>query len=753
MSQARTALVPAATLALLLAGCALTPTADAPRGDAEPPDPAEYREPVLPPARPEGIARSGDAVLTAWVERGPAPTRDAQVNVPPNDEVCGAIQALAPHPSNANVLYIGAVNGGVWRTNDALAASPSWVPLTDALPSQSIGAVAFDPTDASHQTLVAGTGRWSNFAQRGDDQVGVYRTVNGGVSWTQLGASPLLDRKLVAVLPRGATILAAARSQGLYRSIDTGATWPLASGSGGLPTGGIGDLASHRDAPAGIYVSVLGATPKVLRSDNTGASWNDVTTGIGGLSASTGNIRLAVGPGAAGVVFAAVVNGGSLAGVYRSPDQGATWQSMDVPTIHPGGQGTSNTSIAADPANSNLVYLGGDRISGPPYTGNLVRGNASLGAGTQFTTLMDANGGNTAPHADSRNLAFDANGNLLEVDDGCVYRRSSPTSTAGSWTSVAGNLNVIEVHDLDHDGVANILLIGTQDNGTHMQQTSAGSVWTAVYGGDGGDVAVEDSGSNGLRFMASQNLGGFRRNAYNAANGYVSGTSISTAVVTDAQFVTPTELNRVDPTRMLVAGTGTLYESTNANGAGPTLVSIGGPGANRSAIAYGANGDAAAAYVGKGGQVHRRVGAAFVPTTTQPAAAATLTDLALDPDDAARVFAIDDNQVFYSSDSGGIWTEVTGNLPSIASRDFRTIEFIPGTPDRVALGTRSGVYFADAGSSVWSLAGSALPDVLVFDLRYVAAQQTLYAGTLGRGVWSLNLAAAADAIFSDSFGP
>ena len=738
---------------LLLAGCAHTPTADTPRGDAEPPDPAEYREPVLPPARPKGSARGADAVLTAWVERGPAPTRNAQVDVPPNNEVCGAIQALAPHPTDANVLYIGAVNGGVWRTNNALAASPSWAPLTDALPSQSIGSVAFDPTDASHQTLVAGTGRWSNFAQRGDDQVGVYRTTNGGVSWTHLGASPLLDRKLVAVLPRGATILAAARSQGLYRSVDTGATWPLASGSGGLPSGGIGDLASHRDAPARIYISVLGATPKVLRSDNTGASWNDVTSGIGGLSASTGNIRLAVGPGASGVVFAAVINSSALAGVYRSPDQGATWQPLDVPAIHPGAQGTVNTSIAADPANSNLVYLGGDRLSGPPYTGNLVRGNASLAAGTQFTTLMDANGGGTSPHADSRNLAFDASGNLLEVDDGCVYRRSNPTSSAGTWASVAGNLNVIEVHDLDHDAVANILVVGTQDNGTHMQQTPAGSVWTAIYGGDGGDVAIEDSGSNGLRFIASQNLGGFRRDAYNGANGYAGGVSISTAVVSDPQFVTPTELNRADPARLLVGGTLTLYESTTANGATPTLVSIGGPGANRSALAYGANGDAAVAYVGKGGQVHRRVGAAFVPTTTQPPGAATLTDIALDPDNAARVFVIDDNQVFRSIDSGDTWTEVTGNLPSISSRDFRTIEFVAGTPDRVALGTRSGVYLADADSSSWSLAGSALPDVLVFDLRYVAAQQTLYAGTLGRGVWSLNLAATADAIFSDSFGP
>lgn len=100
-------------------------------------------------------------------------------------------------------------------------------------------------------------------------------------------------------------------------------------------------------------------------------------------------------------------------------------------------------------------------------------------------------------------------------------------------------------------------------------------------------------------------------------------------------------------------------------------------------------------------------------------------------------------------DSGQTWQDITGNLPAISSQDFRTIEFIPGAPDRVALGTRSGVYVANADSSVWSLLGAGLPDVLVFDLRYVPTNQTLYAGTLGRGVWSVSL--QTDAIFANGY--
>ena len=109
----------------------------------------------------------------------------------------------------------------------------------------------------------------------------------------------------------------------------------------------------------------------------------------------------------------------------------------------------------------------------------------------------------------------------------------------------------------------------------------------------------------------------------------------------------------------------------------------------------------------------------------------------MDPDNDQVVFAVDDNQVFRSINGGSTWTDVTGNLPSISSFDFRTIEFIPdGNNDSVVLGTRSGVYSASVNSSTWAVFGSGLPNVLVFDLRYIANNQTLYAGTLGRGVWS-----------------
>ena len=659
------------------------------------------------------------------------------MRVPPDNEVCGAIHAIAAHPSNPDILYVGAVNGGIWRSTNATALRPTWTPLTDSLPSLSIGALAFDPLDAAQQTLIAGTGRWSNFAQRGDDEIGVYRSVNGGTTWQQLGGATLLGQKLISVVARGNTLFAASFGGGLFRSTDTGATWSLISGINGLPTGGIGALSEDRLNPNRLWAGVRGTAPKILRSDDLGATWVDISAGISNLNGSTA-MRIAVGP--ASVLFAAIVNSGVINGVYRSADLGATWTAMSVPAVHPGGQGSTNTALAADPVNANVVYLSGDRITAGPFTGNVARIDASLALGAQTTFVVDAGASNTAPHADSRAMAFDANGNLLEADDGGIYRLNNPSSSSRVWTSVIGNLNVMEAHNVAKDSITNVLIIGAQDNGTHQQQAANDLRWSWINGGDGGDVAVDSASlgpSGSLRYMSSQNLGGFRRAQYDLANAFI--TNFGMPSIADPQFVTPIELNATNPGRLLVGGTGMLYESSNASTGTPTFLSLGAPGSNRQALAYGATNDPDAIYVGKLAAVWKRTGAAGALTQTAalPAGAATITDVSMDTTNSARVFAVDDDQVFRSVDSGATWVDVTGNLPTISGLDFRTVEYISdASGDSVVVGTRSGVYMAASNGAVWTRLGSAMPDVLVFDLRYLKNQKTLIAGTLGRGVWT-----------------
>lgn len=105
-------------------------------------------------------------LAVTWVEQGPfgADNNGNATNLAPNDRTAGAVHVIVAHPTDANTLYAGGVNGGIWKTTNATAASPTWIPQTDFLGSLSMGAMQLDPTDATNNTLVAGTARYSSFA-------------------------------------------------------------------------------------------------------------------------------------------------------------------------------------------------------------------------------------------------------------------------------------------------------------------------------------------------------------------------------------------------------------------------------------------------------------------------------------------------------------------------------------------------------------------------------------------------------------
>jgi subtilisin-like proprotein convertase family protein len=346
-------------------------------------------------------------------------------------------------------------------------------------------------------------------------------------------------------------------------------------------------------------------------------------------------------------------------------------------------------------------------------------------------------------------LGFDANGNLLEGDDGGIYRRSNPTSI-GSWGSVVGNLAVFEAHDVAWDSVSHTAIIGTQDNGTLQQRTPAGTLtWDLIFGGDGGDVAVDSTtlaaSNEAIRYYSAQFLGGFTREVVDASNKIISTTFIDTSSITDSQFYTPIKLNAVDPHRLLVGGSSNLYESLNEGG---SFANLGGPGANSDGdpLVYGGTSGGVAnpdlIYVGVGNAVYERTtaGGPITATSALPAGASSIVDIAVDPNDWNTVFAIDDSHVYRSRNAGGIWTNVTGDLASISSLNFHSLAFVHGALNSsVVVGTRSGAFVSHMSAlGAWEVVGTGLPDVLVNDLEYNAADDVLVAGTLGRSVWTFS---------------
>jgi uncharacterized repeat protein (TIGR01451 family) len=737
------------------------------------------------------------AVGGKWIAQGPGPTRNGQVeNLPPNNEVVGAINTVAAHPTDSNILYAGGVNGGIWRTSNATAASPNWTPLTDNFPSLSIGALEFDPTDVNHQTLIAGIGRFSSFGRSGGPLTGILRTTDGGNNWAQIRNPLVVNQNISGIAARGATLLASANTAfvgitgGLFRSIDGGINWVLVSGSNGLPTGGIFDLVGAQDNLDRFYVSVQ--RTGIFRSDDGGATWTNISSGdptLNGFITQAGNTNAKMAVAGNGRLYVIVVVSGRAQYIGFSDNSAAgtpTWTAMDLPRtlesngeiegLHPGGQGAIHLSIAVDRNDPNTVYVAGDRQDNPfpnfigarDFSGRLFRGATTVAPTgavpspqwdhlTNLNSIPQIPGGGTAhgssPHADSRDLVLDANGDLINVNDGGIYRRTSPQNNTGDWFSINGDIQTTEFHDIAYDTISNTILIGgAQDTGTPAQITTGSTTWRSVSTADGGDVAVDNltlaASNRSIRYSSTQNLGGFRRETYDAANILISRVFPARTVVgggapLQPQFVTPLELNAINPTRLVIGGANSVYESFNQ---GNTITQINGPGANQNAMAYGGRSGGVdnpdVLYVGSGSAVFVRTtaGANLTPTAALPAGGGTVRDVVLDPDDWRSAYVIDSNQVFRTTDAGASWTDITGNLAELGAGDFRTNEFIAGIDkDLLLLGTNAGVFlsFSSSGFTSWNKLGTGLPNAPVWDLHYDVADDVLLAGTLGRGAWTI----------------
>jgi len=742
------------------------------------------------------IVSNVPAVSGTWLEQGPGPILNGpNTQVLPDNRVAGASNAIATDPANANLLYVGTVNGGIWKTTNATAANPTWIPLTDfQLPALSIRSLAISPVDPN--IIFAGTGSSSSLSSLGSPGFGVARSTDGGETWTVLSESTFGGKRISNIVPTalgGGNVVFASTdrgsSPGVYLSSDGGDSFALISGSGGLPLGTVSSLVAD---PANVN-RLYAALPNqgIFRTDDGGLTWIAVNNGLSNLSTAS-RILLSVHNSLGNnVVYAAIINTISsnviqLSGVFRSTNQGDSWLAMGVPSppIHPGGQGNIHGAISADPRDPSVVFIAGDRQDSPfpningcsSFSGNTFRGDASLLPGNAWQSV-DCNGANaggsisggTSPHPDSRAMIFDATGDLLQSTDGGIFRLVSPNAAANrKWVSVNGNITTAEVHSVAYDPLSNITFGGTQDNGTPIQITPGSPTWNIFQGGDGGNVAVDSDQiahpGTTIRYTSFQNFGSFRRSTWNASNSRV-GAIIAVALNiisgpgtgrtlfqfdSNIQFYNPFMLNTINPSRLLI-GTASIYESMNR---GDSLANLGFTGffigdfIGASPMAYGGrlNGipNPDVFYVGAGATIRHRVNLGDPITTLSAYPGSSTRGLVVNPQNYAHVFVLDNqNQVWGSFNEGASWVNLTANLPSVMSQVHSIEIFSPDATIRnmvLITGGLGGVFQMrrpGAAGASWSSLSAGLPHVLVRDLHYDYADDVLVAGTLGRGVWTL----------------
>ncbi len=753
------------------------------------------------------ISQSAAQKLT---KEGPAPFEGGQSEAS-NDNQVGAINAIAAHPTNSDIIYIGTVNGGVWKTTNATVESnsPTWTPLTDFEASLSIQSLELDPTDKTSQTLVAGIGRVSSYAQLGGSLIGLLRTVDGGQTWTPL--TDLAGSNISGIAPRGSIIVASAdeddfgfncASTGIFRSTDSGNTFTQVTA--GISGGSVDALTSDPGDQTVLYASIVraasdcGGVSGIYKSSNTGESWEKISDStIDQLMQDTTSTHVEIAVGNHENVFVGVASNGQLSGVFYSSNGGESFIAMDIPGtrepddffgIHPGGQANIHMSMIADPTDDTVVYIGGDRqpagnndgTTGPQvfpnslgaqtFSGRLFRGDASAKTGTQWSALTHSGTlNNTGTHADSRDMLFTADGNLLESNDGGIYIRTSPQDGQGDWTSLNGNLQNSEVHSAAYDSNSDILAGGTQDNGQGNQIVAGMPAWEVLIGGDGGDfdIDVETLAGKGqsIRYTSSQNLENFVQIIYDANNNLVDFSFRSLEVVGGdlnpiAQFVHPVAINSENPVRLVFGysnseidgdddgNDGGLYESFDQGNTlrqltptgieafafGPNSITAGAPGNEEQLFVAGhANGNQT--------HIYRRL-AANQDLESVFSSDNVLVSVSQHQTNANELAVLElFGGVFITDDTGDEWTDVTGNLSQINQGPLLTVVFLANpfeSGDMLLVGSIRGLFIASekSGYTQWSPLTTELPNAPIYGLNFNKEYNQLFINTLGRGTFS-----------------
>jgi hypothetical protein len=353
-------------------------------------------------------------------------------------------------------------------------------------------------------------------------------------------------------------------------------------------------------------------------------------------------------------------------------------------------------------------------------------------------------------------MQFDAAGDLLETDDGGIFKNDRPRSLNGAWTSVNGDLSITETHSCAWDHVRHVAICGTQDNGTVEQQTPGAATWKQILGADGGDVAMFQWPGISISYYSSQHLNELTRQVclgpacfQNKPKPIVSGTSFSIhdIDVTLTLFYkgpqpTPIRVHQQHPNRLVIA-TGIVWESDDS---GKTVTPLGGfSGLSTRAIAYGSPSNNDVLFVGSSDGLFRHT-AKFEPMGLLGAyPGAAPAGIALDPADWHSTWVVDGTSVLRTPDGGDHWHNVTGDLTTDVSvggagaQKLYTIAFVPAVSGSlIFVGASDGLYVASAAQPAqWHKLRGRLPNALVYDLDFDAQDNLLLVSTVGRGAWTL----------------
>jgi photosystem II stability/assembly factor-like uncharacterized protein len=683
-----------------------------------------------------------------WTLIGPQPTQNFQHR-------SGMTNALAVDPRNSNVVYMGAPQGGVWKTTDG---GGTWTPLTDQQNSMAVGAIALDPVNPD--TVYVGTGNLLTFMYG----AGILKSTDGGATWTDIpgpftgpfGSSSFFGGGHVislAVNPANPQIVLAGAflwnntscphqldRAGVYRSVNGGSTWTQVF-AGGTATSLFFDAATSNVVYAAIGESYHPcSTPPpngVYKSSDAGQTWTPINgSGANAVSLSnSGAIYLTQAASSPTTMYASVLGNpfaSPLAGtvLYSTGDGGNNWSTITMPPLT-----RASILLAVHPTNPSIVFAGAEALY------------RSLDSGSTWSNINQGPD-SVAIFGDVRSYAFSPGGGKLYMgDDGGPHSTLDAANSAVYWTNLSDTLAITQFYPSPsvHPTNTNIAFGGTQDQG--IQKYTGGLLWNTNYAAcDGGWTAIDPTTPSTVYATCNQGsslviLKSISNGDAGTWVGAQSGVSLSDRM----SFIPPLVMDPSNSQR-LYFGTYRIYQTIN-DASSWTAISNQLTGDIITTIAAASDGNtvyegardgtlqvttnagvgAGATWVARNtGLPNRAITQIVVDPTTPSTAYVAFSGFTVSPDTKGHVFK--------TTNTGVTWTDISGNLPNTPAND---LVVDPDMANTLYLATDFGLFRTTDGGTTWSALGTGLPRVLVMGLRLHRPSRTLWAATLGRSMWSL----------------
>ncbi len=613
----------------------------------------------------------------------------------------GRITSFSVDPDDQNHIIVGSPTGGVWRT---INGGTTWTVLTDNFINIDVYSLAIHPTNKS-------TYYW------GSTSGIIFVSYDSGANWAQLTNLSGSDVNKILIHPNTPnTMFCTIASGGVFRSTDAGTSWS------GLLTGESSGY--DIEFKPGDTNTVYATGNRFYKSTNGGASFSEVTSPF-----TSGQTKMiGVSPADASVVYVVEENNGIFGGFYKSTNSGSSFTKLTHSANYFGYSDTGNDTNGQAPRDMDIVVSPSD-INEVHIAG--IHTWRSLNGGTSFTLSSYWSEGGAISrnvgycHADVDIMQF-VGSNLYVGSDGGLYINTGSDATISTsfYTDLTAGLGIRQFYKI---GVSQtdpeIIVGGSQDNGSSFYDTAG--QWFDWLGADGMENFIDKNDSS--IFYGTSQGGVF----YKSTNGGQSYFGLSSPDGKSGNWVTPFEQDPITQ-NVIYVGYDQVYKSVNGGSSWTAISQDFGPNMDYLKIAPSNN---LVMYGSVDGNLYKTDdGGATNWSTLSGYGGSYINDIAIHPTDPNRV-AIATNssdKVYISENGGATWTAMRLNLPnfSVFSLVWENV-----AENNLFAGMDYGIYYIGDQNTQWQLFANNLPNVKVNELEINTAKGMLYAGTYGRGVF------------------